>query len=34
MEIIHVKLESNEAINSRRTLLSAEISMLNIMKKM
>lgn len=32
MEAIHVKLEAEEAINSRKTLLSTELSLLNTIK--
>lgn len=34
MEVIHVKLESEEAVNSKKTLLSTEISLLNTIKYM
>jgi len=33
MENIHIKLESDEAIHSKRDILSAEINLLNIAKK-
>ncbi len=31
---IHVRLESDEAVNSKRNLLSAEINFINIIKKL
>lgn len=33
METLHIKLEAEEAINSKKALLSTEINLLNIIKK-